>query len=69
MRSTTDVNDPHYWTNRANDMRALAMGLQDDIEVCASVLRIAADYDRLAKLAALRTGGKPSDHSGPFALA
>jgi hypothetical protein len=42
------INDPDHWRQRAQEMRALATGVKNE-EVKRNMLRIAADYDRLAE--------------------
>jgi hypothetical protein len=50
------INDPEHWRQRARDMRKLAEGVKDDA-ARQTMLRIAADYDRLAERAELRSDG------------
>jgi hypothetical protein len=47
-------DDPYYWHARAEEMRTVANGMRGDGSR-AIMLRIAADYDKLAKLAEVRT--------------
>jgi hypothetical protein len=47
------VNDPHHWRRRATEARALAKDI-DDIEARATMLKIADDYEKLARRAGRR---------------
>jgi hypothetical protein len=41
------INDPGHWRDRAEEMRALAQDVQDEM-ARQTMLRLAQDYDRLA---------------------
>jgi hypothetical protein len=47
-------NNAQHWRDRAAEMRALAVTMQD-VNAAATVLRLAADYDKLADRANVRT--------------
>jgi len=49
------INDPEHWRARAREMRALA-GLAHDEEARAAMLKVADDYENLARRAERRTG-------------
>ena len=53
----TSFNDPEHWRNRAQRARSLAEQITDEA-FKQMMLRTAADYDRLAKRAALRAAQK-----------
>ena len=54
--SSSHINDPEHWRQRAQDMRKLAQDVNDSAAK-QTMLRIAADYDRLAERASLRSDG------------
>jgi hypothetical protein len=47
-------DDPKYWRARAEEIRTVADGFRDE-ESRAIMTRIAADYDKLAEHAEIRT--------------
>jgi hypothetical protein len=51
------ITDPEHWRQRAQEMRDLAAEVQDPL-FKQTMLRIAADYDRLATRAEERTRGE-----------
>jgi hypothetical protein len=53
MTSQSSINDPQHWRDRAKEARALADQI-NDAEAKAAMLRIAEDYERLAKRAEAR---------------
>jgi hypothetical protein len=65
--ATSFVNDPEHWRNRAEEARTLADQMSDETSK-QTMLRIAADYDRLAERATLRAQGaspQPPKGSSP----
>jgi hypothetical protein len=54
--SISFINDPEHWRTRAEETRTLADQMYDEGSK-QMMLRIAADYDRLAERAALRAQG------------
>jgi len=54
--ATSFINDPEHWRNRAEEARTLADQMSDEASK-QTMLRIAADYERLAERAALRAQG------------
>jgi hypothetical protein len=54
------INNPRHWTDRAEQMRALAEETKDE-SAKQTMLRIAADYDRLAERAQARSDGRSPD--------
>jgi hypothetical protein len=57
------INDPEHWRARAREMRALA-GLAHDEEARAAMLKVADDYEDLARRAERRIGGALRGSSG-----
>jgi hypothetical protein len=51
------INDPEHWRQRAQEMRDLAVEVNDPL-FKQTMLRIAADYDRLATRAEERARGE-----------
>jgi hypothetical protein len=51
------INEPDHWLARAKEARTLANQM-DDLESKDAMLRIAEDYERLAKRAEDRTMGR-----------
>jgi type II secretory pathway component PulM len=51
-------NDSKHWRARAPEMRALADAMKD-VNAAAIMLRLAADYDKLADRADARSKGLP----------
>ena len=65
--ATSFINDPEHWRNRAEEACTLADQMSDEMSK-QTMLRIAADYDRLAERAALRAQGalpQPPKGSSP----
>jgi hypothetical protein len=58
MPSAHFVNNADHWRRRAEEMRDLAEDVKD-LVARARMLRIADDYDKLARRAAQRAGGEP----------
>ena len=55
--TTSRVNNPEHWRDRAAEMRALARTVQD-LEAIAIMNRLADDYDKLADRAGARSNGE-----------
>ena len=58
-----DTNDPQHWRDRAAQMRSLAATMEGS-EAAILMGDLAADYDKLAERAEIRTKGKKSRSNG-----
>jgi hypothetical protein len=59
--ATSFINDPEHWRNRAVEARTLADQMSDEASK-QTMLKIAADYERLAERATLRAQGASPSH-------
>jgi hypothetical protein len=50
--------DPQHWRDRAAEMRVIA-NIAHDIDTSRIMLKLAADYEKLAERAACRSNGLP----------
>jgi hypothetical protein len=57
MSNAHYIRDPEHWRKRAEEMRALARDVADEV-ARESMLNIAREYDRLAQRANERSGTK-----------
>jgi len=60
--SASHINDPKHWRDRAEAMRALAEETAD-ANARETMLRVAADYEKLAERAARRASGASAQRS------
>jgi hypothetical protein len=56
--TSSPINDPGHWRRRADELRALALGMNDE-DAKQQMLRTANDYERLAKRAEERGRNGP----------
>ena len=61
--STRNTNDPQHWRDRAAQMRALALKM-GETEAAIFMRDRAADYEKLAERAEIRTKGKKPRSNG-----
>jgi hypothetical protein len=61
--ATSIINDPEHWRNRAEEARTLADQMSDEASK-QTMLRIAADYERLAERALRAQGASPQPPKG-----
>ena len=61
------INDPEHWRSRARDMRALSTLTQDE-QAKSTMLKVAADYELLARRATNRLNGEPQSDIWPVRL-
>jgi hypothetical protein len=59
MTTKSLYDDPQHWRARAEEMRIISEGMSD-LVTNAIMMRIAADYDRLADRAEIRADRRPS---------
>jgi len=57
--STSYINDPEHWRQRAEETRTLAEAMSDETSK-HMMLKIAEDYEKLAKRAEQRAKGSPT---------
>jgi predicted Rossmann-fold nucleotide-binding protein len=58
------LNDPKHWRGRANEMRCMAQEMADP-ESKRMMVKIADDYESLAKRAEVRIASNKQPKSGP----
>jgi hypothetical protein len=61
--STGNTNDPRHWRERAAQMRALAVQMAGS-QAAILMNDLAADYEKLAERAEIRTKGKKPRSNG-----
>jgi hypothetical protein len=57
MADPSYINDPDHWRQRAEEARAIANQVSD-VDAKVAMLRIADEYERLARRAAARAQGR-----------
>jgi hypothetical protein len=61
--STRNTNDPQHWRDRAAQLRSLAVKMAGS-QAAVLINDLAADYEKLAERAEIRTKGKKPRSNG-----